>query len=136
MKDVLSAALVGSLIGTFFGGFTKFLWETWLPDRLTWQRQQKVERERQLASIRAPAILAFSDLHFRLKHVGETKAANYEYVRRIGEADYYINSTAYLVARAFVWQEILRQRMATLDYAEVYRRLEAMTKAFSGGTPG
>lgn len=121
---------------TFFGEFTKFLWETWLPDRLTWRRQQKVERERQLAFVRAPAILAFSDLHFRLKHVAETDAANYLYVRGIGEPDYYINSTAYLVARAFIWQEILRRRMAELDYAELYGRLEIMTTAFSRGSQG
>ena len=136
MNEVLSAALVGSLIGTFFGGFTKFLWETWLPERLTWRRQQKLERERQLASVRAPALLALSDLHFRLKNVAETKAANFTYVRGIGEPDYYVNSTAYLVARAFAWQEVLRQRMAALDYAELYQRLESSTEAFSHGGKG
>ena len=49
MGEVFSAALVGGLIGTFFGGFTKFLWEKWLPEWLTWRRTQRVERERQLA---------------------------------------------------------------------------------------
>jgi hypothetical protein len=46
MSEVFSAALVGGLIGTFFGGFTKFLWERWLPEWLTWRRTQRVERDR------------------------------------------------------------------------------------------
>lgn len=125
MSEVFSAALVGGLIGTFFGGFTKFLWERWLPEWLTWRRTQRVDRERQLAYVRAPAILAFSDLHGRLDAIAQTQAANYGYVRSIGQGDYYINSTAYLVARAFAWQEILRRRMASYDYAELDARLES-----------
>jgi hypothetical protein len=136
MGEVFSAALVGGLIGTFFGGFTKFLWERWLPEWLTWRRTQRVERERQLAYVRAPAILAFSDLHGRLEAVASWQAQNYQYVKQIGQADYYINSTAYLVARAFAWQEILRRRMASYDYAELYSRLESLTQAFSRGGPG
>lgn len=136
MGEVFSAALVGGLIGTFFGGFTKFLWERWLPDWLTWRRTQHVERERQLAYVRAPAILAFSDLHGRLEAVASWQAQNYQYVKQLGQADYYINSTAYLVARAFAWQEVLRRRMASYDYAELYARLESLTQAFSHGGPG
>jgi hypothetical protein len=136
MGEVFSAALVGGLIGTFFGGFTKFLWERWLPEWLTWRRTQRVERERQLAYVRAPAILAFSDLHGRLETVASWQAQNYRYVKSIGQGDYYIQSTAYLVARAFAWQEILRRRMASYDYAELYARLESLTEAFSHGGPG
>jgi hypothetical protein len=136
VSEVFSAALVGGLIGTFFGGFTKFLWERWLPEWLTWRRTQRVDRERQLAYVRAPAILAFSDLHGRLDAIAQTQAANYGYVRSIGQGDYYINSTAYLVARAFAWQEILRRRMASYDYAELYARLESLTEAFSHGGRG
>jgi hypothetical protein len=136
VSGVFSAALVGGLIGTFFGGFTKFLWEKWLPEWLTWKRAQRVERERQLAYVRAPAILAFSDLHFRLLVIEQSQAGNYHYVKRLGQADYYIHSTAYLVARVFAWQEILRRRMASYDYAELYQLLEGMTRAFSRGYPG
>ena len=136
MGEVFSAALVGGLIGTFFGGFTKFLWERWLPEWLTWRRTQRVERERQLASVRAPAILAFSDLHGRLDAIASRQAQNYRYVKSIGQGDYYIHSTAYLVARAFAWQEILRRRMASYDYAELYARLELLTEAFSHGGRG
>jgi hypothetical protein len=136
MGEVFSAALVGGLIGTFFGGFTKFLWERWLPEWLTWRRTQRVERERQLAYVRAPAILAFSDLHGRLETVASWQAQNYRYVKSIGQGDYYIHSTAYLVARAFAWQEILRRRMASFDYAELYARLESVTEAFAHGGPG
>lgn len=136
MSGIFSAALVGGLIGTFFGGFTKFLWEKWLPEWLTWKRAQRVDRERQLAYVRAPAILAISDLHFRLRQIAQTQAANYQYVQRLGQGDYYIHSTAYLVARVFAWQEILRRRMASYDYAELYQRFELMTTAFSHGYPG
>jgi hypothetical protein len=136
MGEVFSAALVGGLIGTFFGGFTKFLWERWLPEWLTWRRTQRVERERQLAYVRAPAILAFSDLHGRLEAVASWQAQNYGYVKSIGQGNYYIHSTAYLVARAYAWQEILRRRMASYDYAELYARLESLTEAFAHGGPG
>jgi hypothetical protein len=136
MGEIFSAALVGGLIGTFFGGFTKFLWEKWLPDWLTWRRTQRVERERQLAHVRAPAILALSDLHGRLEAIARTQAANHRYVKAMGQGDYYIDSTAYLVARAFAWQEILRRRMASYDYAELYLRLESLTEAFSHGDRG
>ncbi len=136
MGEVFSAALVGGLIGTFFGGFTKFLWEKWLPEWLTWRRTQRVERERQLAQVRAPAIRALSDLHGRLAAIARTQAANHRYVKKMGQGTYYIDSTAYLVARAFAWQEILRRRMASYDYAELYARLESLTEAFARGMPG
>src|SRR5262245_23546444 len=136
MSEIFSAALVGGLIGTFFGGFTKFLWEKWLPEWLTWRRTQRVEREGQLAQVRAPTILAFSDLHGRLCAIERTLGGNYDYVKKIGQGDYYVNSTAYLVARAFAWQEILRRQMASYDYAELYARLESLTEAFSHGRPG
>lgn len=136
MSNVFSAALLGGLIGTFFGGFTKFLWEKWLPEWLTWKRTQRVERERQLARVRAPAILALSDLHFRLAAIARLQAGNYAYVKSMGQGDYYINSTAYLVARVFAWQEILRRRFASYDYAELYARLESLTEAFSHGSRG
>jgi hypothetical protein len=54
----------------------------------------------------------------------------------MGQGDHYIDSTAYLVARAFAWQEILRRRMASYDYAELYERLESLTEAFSHGGRG
>lgn len=136
MSEVFSAALVGGLIGTFFGGFTKFLWEKWLPEWLTWRRKQRVERERQLSGIRAPAILAMSDLHARLETIATTQAENYRYVKAQGHGDYYIDSTAYLVAHAFAWQEILRRLFASYDFAELYERLESLTEAFSHGGPG
>jgi hypothetical protein len=136
MSEIFSAALVGALIGTFFGGFTKFLWENWLPGWLTWRRTQRVERERELAYLRAPAILAFSALHGRLDTIAWSQASHYHYVKRIGRRDYYINSTAYLVACAFAWREILRRRMASYDYAALDVRLESLTGAFSHGEPG
>jgi hypothetical protein len=136
MSEIFSAALLGSLIGTFFGGFTKFLWERWLPEWLTWRRTQRVDRQLQLSRVRAPAIRALSELHERLAVIARTQAADHRYVKAMGQGDYFVNSTAYLVARAFAWQEILRRRMSNYDYAQLYMRLEKLTEAFAHGKPG
>ena len=136
MDEVFTAALVGGLIGTFFGGFSKFLWERWLPDWLTWRRTQRMDREHQLSIVRAPAIRAFSDLHWRLFAIISNMANEHKYAKSVGEGTYYVDSTAYLVGRAFAWQEILRRRMAAYDYAELYTKLELLTTAFSHGRPG
>lgn len=136
MNQVISAALVGGLIGTFFGGFTKFLWERVLPDWMTWRRTRRLERDRQMATIRAPAYLAFSELRGRLRYIAYSQAANYKYLKGIGEADYYVRSTAYMVARALAWQVILLERMASYDYADLYRCLERVCQALSHGQPG
>jgi hypothetical protein len=136
MNDVFSAALVGALIGTFFGGFTKFLWERLVPDWMTWRRTRRLERDHQLATIRAPAYLALADLQGRLRVIAESQAHNYKYAEAIGEGDYYVRSTAYMVGRAFAWQVILRERMASYDYADLYRCLEQLTQAHSHGQPG
>jgi hypothetical protein len=136
MDGVFSAALVGGVLGTFLGGFSKFLWERWLPDWLTWRRSQRVEREHQLSSIRGPAYAALADLRGRLRAIAQTGAANARYTESIGEADYYPNSTAFLVARVFAAQHVLRVRMAMFDYAELYKSLEKLTSAFSDGGPG
>ena len=136
MDGVFSAALVGGILGTFLGGFSKFLWERWLPDWLTWRRSQRVEREHQLSSIRGPAYTALADLRGRLRAIAPTGAANARYTESIGEKDYYPNSTAFLVARVFAAQHVLRVRMAMFDYAELYKSLEKLTSAFSDGGPG
>jgi hypothetical protein len=136
MDEVFSAALIGGVLGTFFGGFSNFLWERWLPDWLTWRRSQRVDREQQLSSVRGPAYAALADLQGRLRAVARTQAANARYTESIGEADYYPNSTAFLIARVFAAQHVLRERMAMFDYAELYKKLEKLTSAFSDGGPG
>lgn len=136
MDGVFSAALIGGVLGTFLGGFSKFLWERWLPDWLTWRRSQRVEREQQLSSIRGPAYTALADLRGRLREIAPTQAANARYTESIGETDYYPNSTAFLVARVFAAQHVLRERMAMFDYAELYKSLHKLTEAFSKGGRG
>jgi hypothetical protein len=136
MNEVFSAAVIGGVLGTFFGGFSKFLWERWLPDWLTWRRTQRVEREHQLSTVRAPAFAALAELQGRLRAIAHTQAANARYTKAIGETNYYLHSTAFMIARAFAAQEALRVKMATFDYAELYTNLEGMTTAFSHGTPG
>ncbi len=136
MDEVFSAALIGGVLGTFFGGFSKFLWERWLPDWLTWRRSQRVEREHQLSNIRGPAYAALADLQGRLRAIAHTRAANARYTESIGATDYYPNSTSFLIARVFAAQHVLRERMAMFDYAELYKKLEDLTSAFSDGGPG
>lgn len=136
MDGVFSAALIGGVLGTFLGGFSKFLWERWLPDWLTWRRSQRVEREKQLSSVRGPAYAALADLQGRLRAIAQTQAANARYTESIGETDYYPNSTAFLIARVFAAQHVLRERMAMFDYAELYLKLENLTSAFSEGGKG
>jgi hypothetical protein len=84
MDGVFSAALIGGVLGTFLGGFSKFLWERWLPDWLTWRRSQRVEREQQLSSIGGPAYTALADLRGRLRAIAPTQAANARYTESIG----------------------------------------------------
>src|SRR4051794_23073383 len=101
MNEVFSAAVGGGIVGTFFGGFSKFLWERWLPDWLTWRRTQRLEREHQLSNLRAPAFAALADLRGRLRNIAQDQGANAQFTKSIGEPDYYPYSTAFLIARAF-----------------------------------
>jgi len=136
--SLLSGGLIGGFIGAFLGGFAKFFWEHWLPGRLTWQREQKVEREKLLSQFRDPAIRAISDLQGRVFAIllNIKNAGNYTYLTGIGEGDYYILSTAYLVAQFFAWVEILRRKVAMLDYSELITKIETATQSFSHGFPG
>lgn len=141
MSDILSllsGGLIGGFIGAFLGGFAKFFWEHWLPGRLTWQREQKVQREKFLSQFRDPAIRAISDLQGRVFAIllNPKEAGHYTYVKGIGEGDYYILSTAFLVAQFFAWAEILRRKVAMLDYSELITKMESATRGFSHGYPG
>jgi hypothetical protein len=135
VNQVFSAALIGGLIGTFVGGFTKFLWERLVPDWMTWRRTQEVAREHQMATIRAPAYLAFSELQGRLRSIANKLAKTNEQPKNIATDDYYVRSTAYMLGRAFAWQVILQERMARYDYAALYRCLEDVTQALVKGEP-
>ena len=37
---LLTSGVIGGFVGAFLGGFSKFFWERWLPDQLTWRREQ------------------------------------------------------------------------------------------------
>jgi len=140
MDDVvklLTSAVVGGLVGSFLGGFSKFFWERWLPDRLTWRREQRVRQRQLLATQRDPAVRAISELQGRLWVILSSKAANYHYTReRPGDEEYYIESTAFLVAQYFAWSELMRQQIAALDYNELSRLLDDVSDAFAHGGPG
>jgi hypothetical protein len=136
LLSFLSGGIVGGFLGAFLGGFAKFFWELWLPDWLTWRRQQRVQREKVLSQFRGPAIRAISELEGRMSAILSDLAGNYGYVRDLGQGDYYINSTAFLIAQYFAWDEILRQEVGMLDYSDLVGRLEQVTSAFSHGFAG
>jgi hypothetical protein len=132
----LSGGIVGGVLGAVFGGMSKFFWEKFLPDWMTWRRDQKVAREKLLSQFRAPAIRAISELQGRIYVIVRDRGSNYEFVKSERQGEYYIESTAFLVARCYAWLEILREKMATFDYAELFSRLEAVTQGFSHGEAG
>jgi hypothetical protein len=138
IASLLSGGLVGGFIGAFLGGFAKFLWEHWLPSRLTWQREQRVKREKLLSQFRDPAIRAISELQSRLFAIllNVAECGNYGYLKRHGHEEYYILSTSFLVAQFCAWVEILRREGAMLDYSELITRLERATQSLSHGIEG
>jgi hypothetical protein len=130
----ISSGIIGGFLGAFLGGFAKFFWDNWLPSQITWRREQKVERDKILSQFRNPAIAATSDLQGRIYVL--LQGSNYDYLKDIGMGDYYILSTAFLVAQFFAWAELLLQKMSMLDYSELITRLEKTTESFSHGYPG
>src|SRR5215216_1126916 len=132
--SLLSSGIIGGFLGAFIGGFAKFFWENWLPGQLTWRREQKVEMEKLLSQFRNPAIMATADLQGRIFVL--LNGGNYKYLQKVGMGEYYILSTAFLIAQFFAWVELLLQRMSMLDYSEFTGRLEKATESFSHGTPG
>jgi hypothetical protein len=129
--SLLSGGVIGGFVGAFLGGFAKFFWENWLPSQLTWRRQQKVEREKLLSQYRDPAMRATSELQDRIYAVLMTSSL--EYLIEIDRQDYYVTSTAFLVAQFFAWVEILRRKAALLDYQELTTLLNEVGHAFSHG---
>ena len=136
MGGVFSAALFGGLVAALAGGVIKFLGEHWIPLWLTARRTQRIEQERQLATVRAPAIRALAELHERLAAIVSTNAYGHHYGKMIDEPDYFVDSTSYLVARVFAWQEILRRQMSQYDHPRVYLIFESVTRSFANGHPG
>ena len=138
MSDILSllsGGLIGGFVGAFLGGFAKFFWEHWLPSQLTWRREQRTEREKLLSQFRDPAIRVISDLQGRVYAILSGNNS-YVYLSRVKLKNYYVVSTAFLVAQYFAWVELLRQKTAALDYSELSTKLEDSTRSFSGGRPG
>jgi hypothetical protein len=132
----LSGGLVGGFLGGFLGGVTKFFWDKWLPDRMTWKREQTVEREKLMSQFSGPATRAFHDLERRIFGTVEDQARDYEDLSEDGHKAYYIDSTTFLLARCYAWLEILRDRMGILDYADLIVRLDQVSASFAGRTRG
>lgn len=125
--------LSGGVIGGFIGGATKFFWEKYLPDRITWRRQQQVDRERLMSQFRGPAIRAMHDLERRIYGTVEEQASGYQNIKQEGQGEYYINATTFQLAQCCAWIEILREKMGALDYAELETRLSTLSQSLLGG---
>lgn len=104
-----------------------------MPSRLTWQHQQQIDRDKFLSQFRDPAMRATADLQYRIYSILVTD--NIDYLKKEGRIDYYIISTAFLVAQFFAWIEILRRKAEKLDYSELVTRLDAVSQAFAYGGP-
>ncbi|MDX6529654.1 MAG: hypothetical protein QOH41_1944 [Blastocatellia bacterium] len=124
--------LSGGVIGGFVGGATKFFWDKYLPDRITWRRQQQVDRERLMSQFRGPAIRAMHDLERRIYGTVEEQASGYQNIKQEGQGEYYINATTFQLAQCCAWMEILREKMGALDYAELETRLSALSQSLLG----
>lgn len=134
LLSLLSSGIVGGFVGAFLGGFAKFFWENWLPNWLTWRHQQHIDREKFLSRFRDPAMRATADLHNRIYHI--LTREDIKYLKEIGHENYYIISSAFLIAQFFAWTEILHRKAAMLDYYKLMNHLAAVGQSFSDGTPG
>ncbi len=134
--SALTSGVIGGLVGGLLGGLSKFFWERWLPDRLTWKRDQRVRQRQLLATQRDPAVRAINELKSRLWVTLTTNAQNYHYTKSLGRESYYIESTAFLVAQYFAWSEVMRNFIAALDYRDLSSLLDGVSDAFSHGSPG
>jgi hypothetical protein len=124
--------LSGGVIGGFIGGATKFFWEKYLPDWMTWRRQQKVDREKLMSQFRGPAIRAMHGLERRIYGTVDEQASGYQNIKQEGQAEYYINATTFQIAQCCAWIEILREKMGALDYAELETRLSELSHTLQG----
>jgi hypothetical protein len=120
------------VVGGFIGGATKFFWEKYLPNRITWRRQQQVDRERLMSQFRGPAIRAMHDLERRIYGTVGEQASGYQNIKQEGQGEYYINATTFQIAQCCAWMEILREKMGALDYAELETRLSALSQSLLG----
>jgi hypothetical protein len=120
-------ALVSGIVGGFIGGFSKFFWEKWLPDRVTWRRDLRIEREKSLAQYGGPAVRAMHELQQRIyvmvfKHPKRFDSLDAE------EAEYETESLAFLVAQCCARIEMLRGKMEDLDYAKLVDKLDPISR--------
>ena len=130
----LGSGIIGGFIGAFFGGFAKFFWEKYLPDTLTWRRQQAQERRQVLATFRDPMLRAADDLQSRLWNVA--CKGGLTYLGAVGEANYGTGSTLYVLAQYFAWAEILRQRIRLLNYGGLSRSMDKVAGELADSVSG
>jgi hypothetical protein len=135
LKQLLPGLIAG-VIGGFVAGFAKFFWDRWLPDRLNWQREQRVEREKLMAHFSGPAVRALHDLENRILGTVKVQALGYDEIKRDGHKQYYVDATTFQIAQCCAWIEILRDKMGALDYAGLIQKLEEVSASLASPMTG
>ncbi len=130
----LTGGIIGGFIGAFLAGFARFFWDRYLPDIVTWRRQQAQERHRVVATYRDPMLRATYDLSSRLWNV--IRRGGSEYMGAVGEEQYATDSTLYVAAQYFAWAEILQRRIRLLDYRELSQALAVVAETIARGDSG
>jgi hypothetical protein len=130
----VAIGVIAGFVGAFFGGFAKFFWENYLPNTLTWRRQQAQERQKVLSTYRDPMVRAASDLRSRLYNF--INLGGFPYMEAAGEGAYAIDSTLYVAAEYFAWAEILAQRIRMLDYQQLSGQLNAVSEVIAEHSSG
>ncbi len=130
----LTGGIIGGFIGAFLGGFARFFWDLWLPEFLTWRRQQAVTRSQVLATYRDPILLAAYDFQSRLYNV--IRKGGLRYMQQVEQEQYAIDSTLYVAAQYFAWAEILRQRIRLLNYPELSQALDLVSESVADTESG
>jgi hypothetical protein len=123
--------VVSFLLGAVLGGATKFFWESYLPDRITWRRNLRVEQKKWLAQHRGPAVRAIHELQQRIYVMVFLKPLRLEELNS-EDVEYQKESLAFLVAQCCARLEMLRGKMESLDYDKLIKKLDPISRTLAG----
>ena len=137
-EDLFTASLVsgilGGFVGAFLGGFARFFWDRWLPDVMTWRREQGQARRKVLATFRDPMLRAADDFQSRLYNL--IRLGGLDFMDHTAGTEYGTNSTLFVAAQYLGWSELLRRNIRALDYADLASALDAVTSALASSGSG
>jgi len=122
--------IVSFLLGAVLGGATKFFWESYLPDRITWRRNLRVEQKKWLAQHRGPAVRAIHELQQRIYVMVFLRPLKLETLNS-EDVEYQKESLAFLVAQCCARLEVLRGKMESLDYDKLIDKLDPVSRTMA-----